>query len=136
MLIKYIIAYAATLIVFFIIDMAWLAGVAKDFYSQQLEGLMGRPRWGVAILFYCMYVGGIVFFAVKPGLESGGSLMQAALTGALFGFFCYATYDLTNLATLKGWPEKMVYVDIVWGTILTGTCALAGTWVTRLLTST
>lgn len=133
MMTKYMIAYTATLIVFFAVDMAWLAGVARSFYAEQLGGLMGRPRWGVAILFYLMYIGGIVFFAIHPGIQAG-SIMKATLLGALFGFFCYATYDLTNLATLKGWPEKMVIVDIIWGTFLTGTCAMVGTWATLMLT--
>lgn len=128
----YFIAYIATLIIFFVIDMAWLAGIAKNFYAKQLKGLMGRPRWGVAIGFYAMYVGGIVIFAVSPALAEQ-SLMTALMWGGMFGFFCYATYDLTNLATLKGWPVKMVIVDIIWGTILTATCAAGGYWVTTLL---
>lgn len=128
----YIIAYVATIIAFFAIDMAWLAGVARGFYARQLKGLMGKPRWGVAVGFYAMYVGGIVFFAVKPALADE-SLMTAAIMGGLFGFFCYATYDLTNLATLKNWPEKMVLVDIPWGVVLTASCAVIGTWVTLSL---
>lgn len=132
MLTKYIIAYVATLIVFFAVDMVWLVGIARSFYAEQLGSFLGRPRWGVAVLFYLMYIGGIVFFAVKPGLEAE-SLLKATLYGALFGFFCYATYDLTNLATLKGWPVKMVVVDIIWGTVLTGVCALGGAWITLKL---
>jgi uncharacterized membrane protein len=123
----YIIAYVATLIAFFAIDMVWLGAVAKNFYAAQLGQWIGAPRWGVAIAFYSLYILGIVIFAVKPGVESG-SLATAALWGALFGFFCYATYDLTNLATLKDWPVKVALVDIPWGTVLTASCAVAGTW--------
>ena len=123
----YIIAYAATLIAFFAIDMIWLGSVAKDFYAAQLGDRLGGPRWGVAIGFYCLYIAGIVLFAVKPGIETG-SVMTAAMWGALFGFFCYATYDLTNLATLKDWPAKVALVDIPWGTFLTASCAAAGAW--------
>lgn len=124
----YIIAYLGTLIAFFAIDMVWLGLVAKNFYRDQLGSLMAdSPNWGVAIVFYLLYIAGIVFFAVKPALDAD-SLLKGTLYGALFGFFCYATYDLTNLATLKNWPPKMVVVDIIWGTVLTGTCATAGAW--------
>ncbi|WP_371395504.1 DUF2177 family protein [Fretibacter rubidus] len=128
----YIIAYIGTLIAFFALDMAWLAGVARKFYANQL-GRMMKIRWGWAIIFYLIYIGGIVFFAVKPGLEEQ-SLMTAAIMGGLFGFFCYATYDLTNLATLRDWPEKMAFVDIPWGVFLTASCAVFGTWVTLTFT--
>jgi len=128
-----LICYGFTVIAFFVIDMAWLAGVAKSFYGQQLGGMLAKPpRWGVAIGFYLMYVVGIVFFAGRFGLAAD-SVKTAFLYGAAFGFFCYATYDLTNLATLKGWPEKMVVVDIIWGTILTGSCAAIGVWLTQLV---
>ena len=124
---EYILPYIATLIAFFIIDMIWLGSVARKFYAAQIGERMGRTRWGVAIGFYLIYVGGIVIFAVMPALEQE-SLKTAATMGGLFGFFCYATYDLTNLATLKGWPTKMVIVDIPWGVFLTASCAVAGTW--------
>ena len=126
----YVIAYISTLIAFFAIDIAWLGLIAKKFYAEQLgDMLLESPKWGVAIIFYLLYIAGIVFFAVKPALESE-TVLKATLYGALFGFFCYATYDLTNLATLKGWQPKMVIVDIVWGTVLTAACASAGAWVT------
>lgn len=133
MITKYLIAYGATLIAFFVLDMAWLGWIARDFYAQHLGELLGQPRWGVAIAFYLIYIGGIVVFAIHPGLIAA-SIMKATIFGAMLGFLCYATYDLTNLATLKNWPTKMVVVDIIWGTALTGTCALFGTWATLLLT--
>ncbi|MGJ8559710.1 MAG: DUF2177 family protein [Litorimonas sp.] len=130
----WLICYAATLFVFLIVDLLWLGLVAKDFYAGQLGSLMAENvRWGVAICFYALYIVGILIFASHHGL-SGGSIGKAALYGAMFGFFCYATYDLTNLATLEGWPVKMVVVDIVWGTGLTATCAAGGVWITRLVT--
>ena len=134
-----LICYGFTVLAFFVIDMVWLAGVAKSFYAGQLGDMMrSPPNWGVAIGFYLIYIVGIVFFASRFGLSvsEGGaaSIKVAALYGAAFGFFCYATYDLTNLATLKGWPPKMVVVDIIWGTILTGSCAAIGVWLTQLVT--
>lgn len=129
-----LIAFAATILFFFIIDIIWLAKIARGFYAEQLGDLMTRNvRWGVAITFYILYCIGILIFAVRPGLLAG-SVQTAAMWGALFGFFCYATYDLTNLATTRDWPTKMVIVDIIWGTILTGSVAALATWATLLLT--
>jgi len=84
-------------------------------------------NWGAAVVFYLMYIAGIIIIAVHPALVSG-SVKTAAIYGALFGFFCYATYDLTNYATLKGWPLKMVIVDITWGVFLTTSIATAAAW--------
>jgi len=128
-----LICYGFTVIAFFVIDMVWLAGVAKSFYGSQLGDMMRRPpNWPVAIGFYLMYIVGIVFFASRFGLQAE-SIKMAALYGAALGFMCYATYDLTNLATLKGWPPKMVVVDIIWGTVLTGSGAAIGVWLTQLV---
>ena len=129
----YVIAYISTLVVFLAIDMVWVAGLAKNFYKDQLGDLMADPiRIGVAAGFYSVYIVGLVIFAIRPALQSE-SLGTAAIFGALFGFFCYATYDFTNLATLKGWPVKMVIVDLTWGTFISGLSALAGAWITRLI---
>jgi uncharacterized membrane protein len=116
--------YALTVPVFFAIDIAWLAGFAKGFYQRELAGLLGPVNWPAAIGFYLIYIVGILIFAVLPALEVE-SLARAAVLGALFGFFTYATYDLTNLATLKDWPWKVVVVDIVWGVVLCTTVASA-----------
>jgi uncharacterized membrane protein len=92
--------------------------VAKSFYNNNLSHLLSPDvNWTAALLFYFMYIAGIILFAVKPGLDAG-SLAKAAIWGALFGFFTYATYDLTNMATLRDWPLKVVVVDIAWGTLL------------------
>lgn len=123
---KYVIAYAGTAVVFFAIDMIWLGSVAKTFYRNALGGmLLEQPNMVAAALFYLVFIIGIVIFCVAPALEAQ-SWHRALALGALFGFFTYATYDMTNLATLKGWPLKVVIVDIVWGTVLTGLSALAG----------
>ncbi len=110
--------YLLTIPVFFAVDLLWLGVVAKNFYQNNLAHLLSPDvNWPAAFLFYFMYIVGIILFAVKPGLDAG-SLAKAALWGALFGFFTYATYDLTNLATLRDWPIKVVAVDIAWGTVL------------------
>ena len=110
--------YLLTVPVFFLIDMVWLGFVARNFYKEQLHSLLSpQVNWTAALLFYFIYIAGILFFAVRPGLEAG-SLARACLSGALFGFFTYATYDLTNLATLRDWPVLVSVVDIGWGTLL------------------
>ena len=81
-----------------------------------------------------VYGAGVVFFAVRPALEAN-SLAMAFLYGAALGFLCYGTYDFTNLATLKGYTVTVAFADLAWGTVLTGTSALAGMWITRAVTS-
>ena len=120
----YIYLYLLTVPVFFAIDMVWLGFVANKFYQSQLTHLLGPVNWPAAIIFYLMYIVGIILFAVAPALDKG-SLTHAILFGALFGFFCYATYDFTNLATLKDWPLVVVIVDVIWGAVLTGSVAAA-----------
>lgn len=114
----YLKLYLLTIPVFFAIDLLWLGVVARNFYQNSLGHLLSPTvNWSAALLFYLMYIAGIILFAVKPGLDAQ-SLAKAAVWGALFGFFTYATYDLTNLATLKDWPIRVVFVDIAWGTLL------------------
>ena len=125
--------YALTLAVFFLIDMVWLGVVAKGFYREHL-GTMVSPKvnWGAAILFYLVFIVGLVVFVIRPALASGRSL-EALLFGALFGFISYATYDLSNLATLKDWPVVVTVVDLAWGTVLGGSVSLLGTLLGRSL---
>jgi len=124
-------AYIATAFVFFAIDYVWLSQVAKRFYFVHLDGLLlDTPRMGAAGLFYMAYVAGIVIFAVAPALKAD-SFTMALTYGALFGMFAYATYDMTNYATLRDWPLIVVVVDITWGTLLTGVSAAAGFWLTK-----
>ena len=109
--------YAISVPVFFAIDMVWLGLVASNFYKTQLGSLMGDINWTAAIIFYLVFLVGLTFFAIYPAALKN-SLMTAAILGGLFGFFTYATYDLTNLATLKDWPLSVTIVDMIWGTIL------------------
>ena len=129
---KLIITYLLTLILFLTIDLFWLGFFARGFYQQHLGHLMGDPNWIAAVAFYLMFVGGILNFVIIPSFEKK-SLSYAMVYGTLFGFFTYATYDLTNLATLKDWPKIVVVVDIVWGMALTGAVSVFGFYVARWL---
>ena len=104
--------------VFLAIDMAWLGLVAKNFYARQIGYLM-RPdiNWTAAIAFYLLFIAGLVVFVITPAVEKHSS-MDALLLGAFFGLVAYATYDLTNLATVKDWPLLVTAVDLVWGAVL------------------
>ena len=114
----YIKLYLATVPVFFLIDMVWLGFVARGFYKKHLDFILSaKVNWAAAIVFYLIFISGIILFAVQPALEKS-SLGRAALLGGLFGFFTYATYDLTNLATIKDWPIAVVLVAILWGIVL------------------
>jgi uncharacterized membrane protein len=127
------IAYVATVVVFCGLDFLWLGFVAKGYYQSQVGSLLlDRPNLPVAAAFYALYVVGVLVFAVLPGLEAGSPTRALAL-GALFGFFAYATYDLTNLATLKGWSVGIALLDLAWGAIVTGVSALAGALAARAL---
>ena len=118
--------YIAMLAVFFAIDMLWLGLVARGFYRKHLGYLMApATNWTAAVLFYFLFVFGILFFVVLPGMESG-SLKVTLLRAALYGLITYATYDLTNLATLKDWPVLLTIVDITWGVVLSVLVSLAG----------
>ncbi len=116
---QYIYLYLLTVPIFFIIDMLWLGVIAKDFYRTKLVDFLGPVLWTPAIIFYLIFITGIIFFAVAPALQEQ-SLTKALILGALFGFFTYATYDLTNLATLRDWPISVVFIDIAWGMVLGG----------------
>ncbi|MDF9750568.1 DUF2177 family protein [Arthrobacter sp. ES3-54] len=110
---------------FAIIDAIWLKTM-NPFYRRQIGDLMAdKPNLGYAVVFYVIYIAGIVFFALRPTLD-GGSWLSAAGYGAALGAFAYATYDLTNAATLKTWPWQLVVVDILWGAALTALATLAG----------
>ncbi len=121
-LLQFAYLYLLTIPVFFLIDMLWLGVLARGFYLDKLGGFLGPVNWTAAIIFYLIFLVGILIFAVAPALQSQ-SLSKAIILGALFGFFAYATYDLTNLATLKDWPIIVVVVDIIWGAVLSGSVA-------------
>lgn len=110
--------YFIALPVFFAIDMVWLGLVAKNFYRAQIGALMKSDvNWLAAIIFYLIFIVGLVLFVVQPAMEKG-TWMHALVFGALFGLVCYATYDLTNLAVAKDWPLLVTIVDLVWGAVL------------------
>ena len=111
--------YAITLPVFFAIDLVWIGVVARDFYRRNLGHLLSdQVNWPAAILFYLVFIAGIVFFAIRPALETGNGL-RALTYGAFLGFLAYSTYDLTNQATVRDWPILVTVVDLAWGTVLT-----------------
>jgi len=122
----YLASYAAALVVFVISDMIWLGTMVSRFYRPILEEvLLPTVNLPVAIVFYLLYPLGLVIFAITPALKAG-STTTALLYGALFGFFTYATYDLSNFATLRNWTMQLTIVDIAWGTILGAITASVG----------
>jgi uncharacterized membrane protein len=128
-----LVAYVATLVVLVVCDFAWLSTMGASIYRPRLGALLlDRPVLWAAALFYLVYALGVVVFAVAPGLRAD-SWTKALGAGAMFGFFAYATYDLTNLATVRGWSGLVTVLDIGWGTCLTALAAAAGTLVARRL---
>jgi uncharacterized membrane protein len=131
MIAKYITGYIATGIAFALIDSVWLRSMYTRLYQPEIGELLyrGGVRMGPAIAFYLLYILGMMVFAVGPALKSG-QWQTALVQGAMLGFFCYMTYDLTNYATLKVWSLKVTVLDVIWGTVLTGSASLAGYWIT------
>jgi uncharacterized membrane protein len=130
----YLKLYALTVPIFFIIDILWLGVIAKGFYRRNLGFILSdQVNWTAAAIFYLMYIAGIIFFAVRPAVGSN-SWGQAIYLGALFGLFTYATYDLTNLATIKDWPLVIVAVDIFWGMCLCAAVAFLSFLISKWLT--
>jgi uncharacterized membrane protein len=110
--------YLIALPVFIAIDMVWLGLVAKDFYAKQIGHLMKTDiNWVAAIIFYLIFIAGLVVFVISAAMEKG-SWLHSLLFGALFGLVCYATYDLTNLAVARDWPLLVTVVDLLWGAVL------------------
>ena len=122
----YIIAFIASGIVFLALDLAWLGGLARDFYRDQMSALIA-PDFNIpaAAAFYVIYLLGMIYFAIAPALDEN-SVGMVVVRSAAFGFFCYATYDLTNLAVMRDYPPVLAVVDIAWGVFLTMTASLAG----------
>ncbi len=126
MIVSYAVAYAATAVVFFGIDLVWLSTISTSFYRNRIGSLLlDQPNLGVAGLFYLVYVAGIVHFAVMPAVH-GTTWATALVNGALLGLVAYGTYDMTNLATLKNWSVSVSVVDMIWGTALTAFAATCG----------
>ena len=129
---KYLIAYGGTAVALAAMDALWLTFAGAKLYRPYIGELLMENGFRIApaITFYVLYVAGVVIFAVSPALKSG-QWTTAALMGGLFGLFCYATYDLTNQATLKVWPLRITLIDLAWGVFLTATAASVGYLVTR-----
>lgn len=126
-----LIAYGCAALVMLPLDLLWLGTVGRGFYREQLGSLLlERPNWIPAIAFYLIYVAGIVIFAVSPALRDA-TWTTALLFGALFGFFAYATYDLSNLATMRGFTTPVALLDMAWGSVLTGLTAVGSYALTR-----
>ncbi|MFZ4690658.1 MAG: DUF2177 family protein [Polymorphobacter sp.] len=131
MIARTITAYVATGIAFALIDSVWLITMSTRLYKPEIGSMMAENfRLGPAVVFYLLYIAGVMIFAVQPALAAG-KWQTALVQGALFGFFCYMTYDMTNYATLKVWSLKVTMLDLVWGTFLTGSAAAVGTLVTQ-----
>ncbi|MCC6584937.1 MAG: DUF2177 family protein [Chitinophagales bacterium] len=121
---KYIALFFITTLIFFAIDMLWLGVIAKNFYREKLSFIFtGEVNWQAAFIFYILYIVGILYFVIIPGFTHH-DWKTVLFNGAFLGFLCYATYDLTNMATIKQWPLIVVVVDIIWGTVLTGSVAV------------
>lgn len=125
--------YIFSLVVYFSLDILWLTRFAKNFYVKNIGAILRRnvegklaPRWFEAAIFYFLYVLGIVFFSIRMAVLSGGNWFQTTCYGVLFGFMAYATYDLTNRASLEVFPLKVVLADMAWGALVSGIVALSG----------
>lgn len=130
----YIVAYLATLVAFAAIDFVWLSTMANVLYKPTLGDMMAPNfRLAPAILFYLIYAGALTYFATVPGI-TGGSVGRAMLQAAIFGFAAYATYDLTNQATLKNWTTTLTVADLIWGSFVSAAGASIATWVTQKIT--
>jgi uncharacterized membrane protein len=121
----YLVSYVVVLAVFLIVDFVWLNAMSGALYRPTIgDALLKTPRFAPLIVFYLLYPVGAVVFAVTPALV-GGSYLIALMSGALFGLFAYATYDLANFATLRNWTLKLTVIDIVWGALSTSAAATA-----------
>jgi len=124
-------AYLAAVATMLLFDLLWLGWIARPLYLQGIGHLMAEsPTWWAAALFYGVYGLGLLRFAIASpaGQAQARGIGRAALSGALFGFVAYATYDLTNLATLRDWPVALAFIDIAWGTLASAAAAAAGRW--------
>jgi len=130
---RILLTYCVSVPVFFVIDMIWLGVIARGFYRKALEPLLTpNINWTAAILFYFLFLIGILVFALLPGMAKQ-SLVYTISRAALFGFIAYATYDLTNLATLRDWPLMLSIIDMIWGSFLSASTAALTYLITRWL---
>ncbi len=127
---RYVVLYLATLIVLIPVDFLFLGLVAKGFFNSQVGDMLGEIRVAPAILFYLLYVGGILIFVNGQG---GATWQSTLIYGGLFGFFCYATFELTSLSLLKHWTWAVVMVDVSWGTFVTAVSSTVGLWIANAI---
>lgn len=122
-----------TFVVFLAIDFVWLNFIAKNIYATKIGHLLAEnPKLFPALIFYLIFVIGIIVFAVLPGYEAQ-NIWRTVILGALFGLLTYSTYDLTNLATLKNWPVSVTVIDLIWGTFVSTVASVAGYYIARIL---
>jgi len=128
-----LISYALTFIVFLIVDLVWLGFIAKNLYNKYLGSFLSdNVNWPAAIIFYLIFVAGLSVFVIYPSFEKE-SVWRAIIWGAFFGIVTYATYDLTNLATMKNWPLQIVIIDIIWGAVLSAIVSLSGYYILKFV---
>jgi uncharacterized membrane protein len=121
--------YGITALTFFVIDLVWIGVVAKGFYGKHIGGMLGeRVNWVAALIFYFIYIGGIVLFVLIPALKNDSGVIHVIVMGGLLGLFAYGTFDMTALALFKGWPVIVTVVDMVWGAFLTASTAATALW--------
>jgi uncharacterized membrane protein len=125
-----LIIYTITASTFFLIDLLWIGVIAKGFYAKYIGSMMSdQVNWVAALIFYLIYIGGIVLFVLIPALKNGSGVLHVMVMGGLLGLFAYSTFDLTALALFKDWPFVVAIVDMVWGTLLTAGTAAATLWI-------
>lgn len=128
-MLKYLAVYFSFLITLVVIDLIWLLGIAKNLYRDDMGSLMAtEPKLLAGLSFYLLYAVGTAIFVILPAI-SKQSWMYAMQYGALFGFFCYMTYDLTNLAVIRDFPVRLAFVDMAWGSLVTAFSATVAYWV-------
>lgn len=121
--------YLIALVIFSVIDLIWLLFIAKNLYREKIGHLMAdKANFPAALIFYLLFIAAMVFFVITPALEKQ-SLLYALAAGAFFGLASYATYDLTNLATLKDWPVSITVIDLIWGSFITSSTCTATVWI-------
>lgn len=128
-----LIEYVTAAVIFLAADFVWLRNMGPAFYTPELGGLLrDEPQLGIALAFYLLFVAGLVMFVIHPGMQ-GEPLSLVAVKGAIFGLVAYATYDLTNLATVKGFTNKVAMVDMAWGTFVSAAVSFLTVWLLRRL---
>lgn len=121
--------YLIAIVIFTLIDLVWLVFISRKLYQDKLGHLMApKVNFAAAAVFYLLFIAGMVFFVINPAVEKQ-SVLYALGAGAFFGLITYATYDLTNLATLKDWPVSITIIDLIWGSFVTSATSALSTWV-------